>query len=210
MTKLGGFPSAAENQRIVARLRPFDPQRFNLKPLKASSPSTDVYVPAREAAQLARTAARLVGGLGGGLDVDGWPGDTLLWQRGGNSLLVLPDQLALRLGDGVLAISLPVQCDQSEAVEVHVSFVVGDPRRPAGLMAVTEERPRGPAVVVDTWGEAIVAFCWHVVLQMATSLAAEAALDDDGAALIPVALYATPEALVITPMARHAFDRLGA
>ena len=212
------FPLAAENQRIVARLRPFDPQRFRLEPLKAGAPAADVRVPAREAAQLARRAARLVGGLpggvvgavAGGVGTDGRPGDTLLWQRGGNSLLVLPDQLALRLGDGVLAFSVPVQCDQSEAVEVHVSFVVGDPKRPAGLMAVTEERPRGPAVVVDTWGEAIVAFCWHVVLQVATSLAAEAGLDDDGAALIPVALYATPDALVVTPMARHAFDRLGA
>ena len=89
-------------------------------------------------------------------------------------------------------------------------FVVGDPKRPAGLLAVTEERPRGPDVVVDTWGEPIVAFCWHVVLQLATSLAAEAGLDEDGAALIPVALQATPEALVITPMARHEFDRTGA
>ena len=197
---------AALSPRIAARLRPFDPQRFRLEPLKAGSPTTDVRVAAPEAARLARLAARLVGGLG----ADGRLGEALLWQRAGNSLLVLPDKLQLRLGDGVLAFSLPVQCDQSEAVEVHVSFVVGDPRRPAGLLAITEERPRGPAVVVDTWGEAIVAFCWHVVLQVATSLAAEAGLDEDGVAPIPVALYATPDGLVVTPMARHAFDRLGA
>ena len=197
---------ALQSPRIVARLRPLDPRRFQLQPLKSGTAGADVRVPAREAAQLARIAARLVGGLA----ADGRLGSTLLWQRGGNSLLVLPDQLALRLGSGVLAFTVPVQCDQSEATEVHVSFVVGDPKRPAGLLAVTEERPRGPDVVVDTWGEPIVAFCWHVVLQLATSLAAEAGLDEDGAALIPVALQATPEALVITPMARHEFDRTGA
>lgn len=198
-----------ETPRIVARLRPFDARRFRVQPLKAGTPGADVRVSAAEAAELARGAARLIGGLGG-MDAGGRLGDTLLWQRGGNSLLVMPDQLALRLAGGVLALSLPVRCDQSEATEVHVSFVVGDPGRPAGLMAVTEERPRGPAAVVDIWGETIVAFCWHVVLQVASSLAAETGLDEDGAALIPVALYATPEALVVTPMARHEFDRTGA
>ena len=198
--------TALDARPIVARLRKFDPQRFLLEPLRAGRPAADVTVRAEEAAQLARIAARLVGGLG----ADARQGEALLWQRAGNSLLVRVDKLQLRLGEGVLAFSLPVQCDQSEAVEIHASFVVGDPKRPAGLLAITEERPRGPAVVVDTWGEAIVAFCWHVVLQIASSLAAEAGLDEDGAALIPVALYATPERLSITPMARHAFDRLGA
>ena len=195
-----------DTQRIVARLREFDPKRFQLQPLKAGAANGDVHVTAADAARLARTAALLVGGLG----LEAQRGASLLWQRDGNALLVLPQKIALTLGEGVLAFSIPVQCDQSGATQVHVSFVVGDPKRPAGLVAVTEERPRGPAVVVDTWGDTLVAFAWHVVLQMADSLAAETGLDEDGAALIPIALYATPNELVVTPMARHSFDRKGA
>jgi hypothetical protein len=188
---------------VGTRLRTFNPERFELKPLPPGHATGDVHVTPDEAARLARAAAVLAAGLGAG----GARGGTVMWQREGNQLLLLPTELSLTLGRGLLAFSIPVSCDQSGAAPVHVSFVVGDPDSPAGFLAVTEERPRGPEIVVDTWGEALVAFAWSVVLQLATSLAAEAGMDEDGAPLIPAAIAANPDGLWVTPMARHAFDR---
>lgn len=188
---------------VGTRLRTFDPKRFELKPLPAGQATGDIHIAPDEAARLVRAAALLAAGLGAG----GARGSTVLWQREGNQLLVQPAELSLTLAPGLLAFSIPVSCDQSGALPVHVSFVVGDPGRPAGFLAVTEERPRGPEVVVDTWGEALIAFAWSVVLQLASSLAAEAGMDEDGAPLIPAAIAANPDGLWVTPMARHAFDR---
>jgi hypothetical protein len=69
----------------------------------------------------------------------------------------------------------------------------------------TQRRPRGPAIVVDTWGDAIVAFAWKLVLDLVTGLAGATGKDTRGNRLVPVELEATREGLAIVPMARHRF-----
>jgi hypothetical protein len=88
---------------------------------------------------------------------------------------------------------------------VHVTFAVGEPDRPAGLYAATQRRPRGPAIIVDTWGDAIVAFAWKLVLDLVTGLACATGKDTRGNRLVPVELEATSDGLAIVPMARHRF-----
>jgi hypothetical protein len=76
------------------------------------------------------------------------------------------------------------------------------------MLVATEERPRGPAVIVDAWGDALVAFAWDVLLTVATAVADASGSDKDGAGLIPAALTASPEGLRILTMSRHGFDRI--
>jgi hypothetical protein len=102
-------------------------------------------------------------------------------------------------------VTIPVRCDQTGEAEVHVTFAVGRPGRPAGLYASTQRRPRGPAVIVDTWAEAIVAFAWQIVLGLATGLAGATGKDARGNRLVPAELEATRDGLTIVPMARHRF-----
>ena len=76
------------------------------------------------------------------------------------------------------------------------------------MLVATEDRPRGPAIIVDAWGDALVAFAWDVLLTVATAVADASGNDTDGAGLIPAALTASPDGLRVLTMSRHAFDRI--
>jgi hypothetical protein len=91
---------------------------------------------------------------------------------------------------------------------IEVPFAVGSKDLPAGLVFATEERPRGPEVIVDAWSEALIAFAWRLMLTVAIRIAAQSGVDEDGAGLVPIALTAARESLSLTPMARHTFDRV--
>ncbi len=159
---------------------------------------------AREAAALFPAAAALAAGV----DRPGIAAvPAVLWREGDRQLLVYPTRVTAQFAVGVVAVSIPVFCDQVGEAVVHVTFVVGDPTQPAGLLAATEERPRGPAVVVDAWGDNLVAFAWHVLLEVTANVAGAAGRDVDGSRLVPIAVAAAKDGLRVVPMARHAFDR---
>ena len=130
----------------------------------------------------------------------------VVWVDGDSQLAVQIASVRTEIGHGHIVVSIPVRCDQTGPTEAHVTFAVGAPKSPTGLYAATSRRPRGPDIIVDTWGEAIVAFAWHVVLDLVTGLAGATGKDARGNRLVPAELEATPEALAIIPMARHRFS----
>ena len=190
---------------LVSALRIIDPKLFKLEPLPAGTASSDVTLSAADLPALVRSAALAICGFGD--DAAAQRAPSVLWRVGASDLLVLPAAIQTRLATGIVALSVPVRSDQSGDALVHMSFFVGEPARPAGLVAATEPRPRGPAAVVDVWGERLVAFGWRIVLELATHIAAESGRDEDGAPLVPAAITATPRGLTVLPMARHAMDR---
>lgn len=194
-------------QRLIAVLRQQCPDVLVSVPLAAGTPApAPVPVNADAAQQLVSTAALAACGLM--LESGTATGDSVVWTQGDHELLVLVAHVRVQLGQGVIAVTIPVQCDQAGTAEVSVSFVVGDDKRPAGLFAATEDRPRGPDVVVDVWGDALTAFAWQLVLDVAAGIAGHAGADADGAGLVPAALAATPDGLSVLPQARHPFDRV--
>lgn len=197
-------PISDECQRLLAQVRQRCPGLLPPDPVGAGTVVGTVPLRPDEAARLFPPAAAVAAGLDRFSSES--PG-SVLWREGDRELLILPARVTARFGRGVIAVSIPVQCDQSGSGFVHVSFVVGDPSSPAGLVAATEERPRGPAVVVDAWGENLVAFAWHIVLEVVSGIAGEAGRDVDGSRLVPIGLAASPDGLFIVPMARHTFDR---
>lgn len=191
---------------LAGNLRILDPKLFKPDPLPAGKASAEVTIAATALPGLVRTAALAVSGFDdSAANADRAP--TLLWRFGASDLLVLPAGVQTQLAQGVVAISIPVQCDQTGATFVHVSFFVGEPARPAGLVAATEPRPRGPAAVVDVWGERLVAFGWQIVVALVTQIASDSGRDEDGAPLLPAAMSATPQGFTVLPMARHAMDQ---
>jgi hypothetical protein len=88
-----------------------------------------------------------------------------------------------------------------------VRFAIGGDKRPAGMLASTDERPFGPVEVVDVWGEALTAYAWQILVHSSASLADAVGRDVDGAGLIPVGLRATGDGLAVATIARHSFDR---
>ncbi len=129
----------------------------------------------------------------------------VVWVEGDSELAVGIGGVGISTGDGLVQVTIPVRCDQSGPAEVVVTFAVGSARRPAGVYAATQRRPTGPEIVVDVWGESLVAFAWHTLVILATGVAAVAGKDARGNRLVPVELSASHDGLTVLPMARHRF-----
>lgn len=97
--------------------------------------------------------------------------------------VALPD-----VATGLIQLLLPVRCDQTGPANVTLVFAVGSPSAPAGLYAAASRRPDGSAAIVDAWGEALVAFSWHCLLDLVTGIAAATGKDQRGNLLVPVEL----------------------
>jgi hypothetical protein len=168
--------------------------------------AAEVPVPSEAAQELFTTAALFGVGL---LGDDGRPrGEAVVWAEHDRELLVLIAKIQVKMAPGVVAVTIPVRCHEVGDAEVHVTFAVGSPDRPAGLLVATEERPRGPEIVVDLWGEALVAFAWKALLDVAAHVAFAAGDDNDGQRLVPAALSVGKDAITVLPQARHGFDRV--
>jgi len=142
--------------------------------------------------------------------------DAVLWQQGVDALLVQITAITTAVGDGWVTVTIPVTCDQiqtpagSPSQPVTVTFVMGTADRPAGLFAAVPSRPDGPPVVVERWADALTALAWRALLDTVAGIAAAAGRDTDGAPLIPVAVAATGNGLLVQTQARHPFDRIPA
>jgi hypothetical protein len=130
----------------------------------------------------------------------------VVWVEGGNELAVGIGDVDLHLGDGLIRVRIPVRCDQSGPAEVEVLFATGSPLQPAGLYAATSRQPKGPSVIVEAWGEALVAFAWRCVLELVCGIAGATGKDRRGNRLVPVELSVSARGIGIVPMARHRFS----
>jgi hypothetical protein len=134
----------------------------------------------------------------------------VVWRAGTDALLVLLDTISVRTGEGVVTVAVAVACDELSSdrrTRVEIDFVVGTNERPTGLLAAATP-PRGPELIVERWGDALVALAWQALLDSAAGLAAEAGSDLDGAGLLPTSWTASRDGIAIVPQARHPFDRL--
>jgi hypothetical protein len=133
---------------------------------------------------------------------------SVVWTQDGNELMVITGKVTVSLDEGLVTVSIPVECDQAQSATTVVTFAVGSSTQPAGLVAATEQKPQGPALIVDLWGDALTAFAWRLLLSVSTHVAAQSGIDEDGAGLVPIALTATEASLTVLPIARHTFDRV--
>ena len=194
-------------RRLLDVVRERAPQLLPPDPLSAGTLGAPVPVVRDELPKLVAAAA-WAGTVGGTPESERTP--AVVWREGADALLIDVGGVTATTSTGWVVIRIPVACDQlpDRRADVEVPFAVGSPDRPAGLVAATETVPRGPAVVVARWGEALVALAWRAMLDGVAGLAAEAGRDVDGAPLVPVALVATERGLAVLPQARHGFDRL--
>jgi len=189
-------PPSDQCKRLLAELRKNCPGLIPPDPLGAGQVGPEIPIDPKSAVALVQAALKPT------------RGETLLLREGENELLVEVAKIDLRFGDGAVIVAIPVRCDQVKRAIILVPFAIGSSKRRAGLIAATESAPRGPAVIVELWGEALIALAWQALLGVAAALAAESGRDIDGAGLIPVGLTATENGLQILTMARHPFDRI--
>lgn len=207
-------PLDRECAALVKQLRERCPQVLPAEPLAPGHPGEPVPVEAHAARVLITTALRQAVSLeaGGRLPAtdEALPG-VVVWTDGASALAVEVAKVAVETGHGEVVFVVPVRCDQASQQRglVRVSFTVGTPERPTGLLAATARRPAGPRIVVDRWGEALTALCWRALLDAVAGVAAATGRDRDGSPLVVTALTATPDGLRVLPQARHPFDRVG-
>ena len=195
----------AECQRLLAQLRKQCPELVAAQPLPPGKVGAPLPVSGADLPVLARAAIRAASGCPRTADrsspIGGvtWVGRRSRAVRGGRAGDV-------KLAPGAIAVTIPVRCDQTGATEVDVSFAIGLPDRPLGLVAATEDRPRGPDAVVNVWGDALIALAWQCLLDVASGVSAASGSDTAGMPLIASSLHSDGKTLSVTPQARFAFD----
>lgn len=130
----------------------------------------------------------------------------VVWTSGDSELAISLDEVRLETSDGLIHVTIPVRCDQTGAEEIEVLFAVGADSQPAGMYASTTRLPRGNPIIVQVWGESLVAHAWQCVLGMISGIAGAAGKDERGNVLVPVELIANSDGLRVVPMARHRFS----
>ena len=172
-------------------------------PVQAGSAAVDRTLPANALTSLIPSAAIVASGLDPATTAV--PAPAVLWTSGVNRLLIKVAGVTATLGDGTIVITVPVSCDQTGDAAVTVTFVTGTPDRLAGGIVTTEDHPRGPAIVVENWGEALIAFAWHTLVEATNALSGAAGGDFSGHSLITAAVTVNQAGLSITPMGKHTF-----
>ena len=136
------------------------------------------------------------------------PPSQVIWRDGDSEVLVHLDKTETVLMPGLVLVALTLETDETGPGQLVVPFAVGSPDSPAGLVAATEARPRGPAELTDRWGEAAVAAAWLAMLDVSHGMALQSGTDTVGARLIPGAISSDGSAFTVTPQARHPADQV--
>jgi hypothetical protein len=176
-----------------------------LRPLQPGEVAAGIRIDSAAAqTRLQRTFASAAAGTAGASD----PAADVVWVVGDNELLVRPSKTRVVFRPGFVLVGIGVRTEQTGDVEIVVPFAVGSADDPLGVVMATESVPRGAPVIVETWGDALIAAAWDAVLRVSADAAAAAGVDEDHHPLLPMALHADADGLVVTPQARHAFDRV--
>jgi hypothetical protein len=189
-----------EYSRFVAAERRAGRLPAELAAMREGEVFHTVFIESARLAELARVAARRGAGL-----VRPTQRTEIVWIDGANQLAIDIAKLDVRVDEGQIHIAIAVRCDEVGSAVVGVLFAVGSDRSPAGLYAAVSKRPTGPELVLDLWGDALVAFAWQCVLGIASGIAAATGKDARGNLLVPVELVANARGVGIVPMARHRF-----
>jgi hypothetical protein len=129
----------------------------------------------------------------------------VVWIVGDSQLAVGLEGIEVTTGDGLVVVRLPVRTDQTGRARVEVAFATGSDNQPAGLYAAAHPRPQGPALIVEAWGEHLVAFAWQCLLGVVAGLAGASGKDNRGNVLVPAEMVVNPDGITIVPMGRHRF-----
>jgi hypothetical protein len=173
----------------------------NLKPVQPGALAAPISISAKQ------LQALVISALGSLYVAAAEPGLTqVVWYDHDGDVLVHLDQTVVQLEAAVVLVALTLETDQTGAGQLTVPLVVGSTQFAAGLMVMTESRPRGPVALVDRWGDAATAAAWRALIDASHALALHAGVDTSGARLVPGALSTDGKTFEVVPQARHAID----
>jgi hypothetical protein len=146
-----------------------------------------------EADVTAQIAMRLVGTFANGVALAPTPGSAsparVVWIDHGNEVLVHLDSAAVQILDRVVLVSVDLETDQTGRTPLVCSFAVGGPGELGGLIAATDDLPRGLGSLASCWGPQLQSAVWSSLMGLANDHAAERNLTPRGLAASPGRLH---------------------
>lgn len=131
--------------------------------------------------------------------------DRVVWVEDGDEVLVHLDSLRVQLLDRIMLASVDLESDQTGRQTLVVPLALASGAGPGGLLAVTEESPRGDAALVARWGHTLQEALWAGILAVAGEHAATRGHS-------PAAISAAPGKLLLhsaAPVAEPVPARVG-
>jgi hypothetical protein len=95
----------------------------------------------------------------------------VIWSDGGDEVLVHLDSVRCVIRKDLLLVSVDLECDQTGRQTLVVPLALGSRRDQAGLVAVTEELPRGHGLLAGRWGGIVQEAVWSALLDIAKTYA---------------------------------------
>ena len=145
-----------------------------------------------ETALGALLSVRLVGTPADGSAPGATTAASVVWVDQGDAVLVHLDSVAVRFVGQTVLVSIDLESDQTGRTPMVTAFALGaDATTGAGLVAVTEEYPRGNAMLAARWGAVVRNAAWSALLQLANDHADERNLTPAGLTVAAGALHLT-------------------
>jgi len=132
--------------------------------------------------------------------------ESVVWDDGVNQLMVHASKVRAVLTEGMVRVSVPVECDQVRAT-MEIPFAVGSEARVAGLVVATTDRPAGDPLIARIWGDPLIALAYGTILDVADSLAGASGRGEKNDRLVPRGLVARRGQLIVESQARFVYER---
>lgn len=182
-------------EKLLAELRRRCPDLVPTAPLEQGEVNAPFNLREKDISQLTRAALMPEG-----------EARTILWRKAGSEILFHPRKTRTEIRNGLIIVGIVLESVETKQSVLTVPFAVGTEQRLASTVMVTEQRPRGHALLVELWGDAVIAVAYEAVLQVISGMATAAGSDQLGQPLKPGAIIASKGELTVVPQAFHAIE----
>jgi hypothetical protein len=108
-----------------------------------------------------------------------------VWVDHGNEVLVHLDSTTVRILDRMVLVSIDLETDQTGRTPLICSFAVSGAGELGGLVATTDELPRGSGLLASCWGKQLQTAVWSSLMGLANDHASERGLTPRALSAIP-------------------------
>ncbi|WP_217591182.1 hypothetical protein [Burkholderia sp. GbtcB21] len=98
---------------------------------------------------------------------------TVVWDDFGDQVLVHLDSAQVRLVKSLAFVSVDFECEQTGRAPLIVTFAMGGVQDAAGLVATTDDVPRGHPLLAGRWGRTYQETVWAALIGTARQHASE-------------------------------------
>jgi hypothetical protein len=109
----------------------------------------------------------------------------VVWTDRGDDVLVYLNSVRAKVLDRMLYVSIDLETDQTGRTPLICVFALGSATDPAGMVAVSDELPRGNGLLASRWGDSVQAAVWNALLGILSDFAKASSLSPAGFAALP-------------------------